>query len=67
MVRFAQRQAAPFHMIYHTDETASQPNISLLPDTREGYWDDKEAWNKRAVLGTAKYHIFFTRSKNGLK
>ena len=62
----AQSIWTPFHLIMHGSEIGPQPNISLLPDTRGQYWND-EAWEKRGALGTAKYHIFFTRSRSGLR
>ena len=53
-------------MIYYDEESVCQPDINFLPDTnRHGYWDE-EAWNHRCVTGTAKFHLFFTRSKSGL-
>ena len=50
------------HMIRTYDDNVPQPNVSLLPDVRDR-WDD-EAWEERAVLGTRRYHIFFTRSRS---
>ena len=52
------------HTIYNPGERPLQPNVSLLPDAREKHWHT-EAWKQRAVLGTAKYHIFYTHSKSG--
>ena len=53
-------------MVYHYEESACQPDINFLPDTkRHGHWNDT-AWNNRCVIGTDKIHIFFTRSKSGL-
>ena len=66
VIKVAQSLVAPLHLIRHGSETGPQPNISLLPDTRGQYWND-EAWERRCAFGTAKHHIFFTRSKSGLR
>ena len=55
---------AGVHTFYNWDDGTLQPNVSLLPDAREKHWHT-EAWKQRAVLGTAKHHLFYTRSKSG--
>ncbi|CAD6592479.1 MAG: hypothetical protein ASARMPREDX12_006151 [Alectoria sarmentosa] len=55
---------AGVHTFYNWDNGTLQPNVSLLPDAREKHWHT-EAWKQRAVLGTAKHHLFYTRSKSG--
>ena len=61
-----QNEAARGHMVFHFDEKAFQPAISLLPDIRAtGKWDNKE-WDQRSVIPVDTdniYHAFFTRSK----
>ncbi len=47
------------HVVAHSDGTPQQPNISLLPDTRKEHWFPP-SWEKRSVVGTSKYHVFFT-------
>lgn len=46
-------------MKMYSDGTPPQPKISHLPDTRKEHWS-AEAWEKRSVTGTRKYHAFFT-------
>ena len=53
-------------MMYHYNESASQPNITFLPDTKNsGNWD-QGAWEKRCVVGAGKMHLFYTLSTNGM-
>ena len=59
----ADRQAAKVHMVYYFNESTPQPNVSRLPDFGKTHWHP-EAWEKRGVLGTAGYHIFFTLSNS---
>ena len=53
-------------MIYHSNESASQPNITFLPDTYNSRYWDQGAWEKRCVVGAGKLHLFYTLSTNGM-
>ena len=47
-------------MMYHHNESLCEPNIRILPDAlQSGHWDQR-AWEKRCVVGTAQYHLFYT-------
>ena len=53
-------------MMYHYNESASQPNITFLPDTyNSGHWG-QGAWEKRCVVGAGKMHLLYTLSRNGM-
>ena len=53
-------------MIYHYNESSSQPNITFLPDIyNSGFWD-QGAWEKRCVVGAGKMHLLCTLATNGM-
>ena len=58
LIRLNERSEDSYEVV-HSDGTPRQPKISLLPDTRKKHWSPT-AWEKRSVVGTSEYHVFFT-------
>lgn len=55
----------PPSILHYSGEPFGQPNVRLLPNLTETYYNNwtLEGWNQRAVLAANKYHILFTQFK----
>lgn len=56
---------APPSILRYSGERFGQPNVRLIPDLTQTYYNtcSPDFWNQRAVLAANKYHILITQSK----